>query len=84
MIRSFILQVVTSKLFEWFIILVILLNSVTLGMADYSYSSSSGELLSENSVRNQIVEVADKVFIFIFEIECCLKLIGMGLIGEKG
>ena len=59
--------------FENFIIFMIALNSITLGVKDYT----DKENLTQ---RNKIVESMDPFFSYIFLIECILKIIAMGFL----
>jgi voltage-dependent calcium channel L type alpha-1D len=59
--------------FERFIILVIFLNSIFLATYDYGDRD-------DVSTRNQVVEVAGRVFTCIFTAECVLKIVSYGFI----
>jgi hypothetical protein len=63
---------------------MIFLNSLILAFADYSQVDLNGDLDTSESIRNTIVVYADGIFTTFFLIECTMKIIAMGLIGEKG
>ena len=54
-------------------------------MTDYSkVDPETGDLLTENSAANTLVESLDPIFTTLFTLESALKIIGMGFIGETG
>lgn len=63
---------------------LIFANSIILAIADLSHVDASGDLDATNSQRNAIVNYADGIFTTLFSIECTLKIIAMGLFGERG
>ncbi len=65
-------------------LLLIFLNSIILAIADYSKIDEKGDLDNRNSMRNTIVNHADDVFTVLFFIEGMMKIIAMGLIGNRG
>jgi hypothetical protein len=78
------MALITNKYFERFILLIIALNSLFLGMSDYSHVNSHGELVENSSWRNTLIRRSELVFTLIFTLECVLKIIGMGFYGQKG
>lgn len=64
---------VTSKKFEQFIIFVIMVNSVFLGIKDYTDVNNVTPI-------NQFVEKMEPVFMYIFLLECVSKILAMGWI----
>ena len=62
-----------KKSFENFIIFMIALNSITLGIKDYTDKDNLGQ-------RNQIVESLDPFFTYIFLLEALFKIIAMGFL----
>jgi hypothetical protein len=74
----------TNKYFDRFIMLIIALNSLLLGMSDYSHVNSHGELVEQGSWRNRLIRRSELVFTLIFSLECALKIVGMGFYGQKG
>jgi hypothetical protein len=83
-LRKSIIQLITNRYFDRFILFVIALNSLFLGLSDYSHVNSHGELTPEGSWRNTLIGRSEIVFTLIFTVECVLKIIGMGFYGPKG
>ncbi|GMF33382.1 unnamed protein product [Phytophthora lilii] len=75
---------INAARFDQFILLLILANSVILAIADYSKVDEQGDLDSSQSIRNAIVNSADRLFTILFAVECSMKIIAMGLFGEQG
>lgn len=75
--RTAIVWFVEWCLFDWTIILLILLNSIFLGMYDYVHPES-------DTWRNKLVEYSEPFFTTIFTLEAVLKIIAMGFIFEQG
>ena len=71
-LRCLIHWIVTKKVFDMFIMFVIVLSSVAL---------ASEDPVSENSERNKILGYADYGFTAIFTLECSLKVIQLANIG---
>jgi len=65
--RFFLVWLTTSAYFETFIILLISLNSIFLGIKDYTD-------VKNESARNDFVETSDIYFIVIFTFECISKV----------
>lgn len=65
--------VITSKYWENFIISAILINSLLLGIKDYTDYSNLSKL-------NRFIESAEPFFTYTFLLECSLKILGMGFI----
>eukprot|EP00602_Paraphysomonas_sp_CaronLab_P008605 CAMPEP_0185034492 /NCGR_PEP_ID=MMETSP1103-20130426/24443_1 /TAXON_ID=36769 /ORGANISM="Paraphysomonas bandaiensis, Strain Caron Lab Isolate" /LENGTH=1644 /DNA_ID=CAMNT_0027571169 /DNA_START=197 /DNA_END=5132 /DNA_ORIENTATION=+ len=63
---------------------MIALNSLLLGMSDYSNVDSKGDLVAEGSWRNTLIDETELLFTIVFTIECVLKVFGMGFFGKKG
>ncbi|RLN91057.1 hypothetical protein BBJ28_00004362 [Nothophytophthora sp. Chile5] len=82
--RQALIWCITWKRFDQFILVLIFANSTILALADYSKVKANGDLDSSQSVRNAIVNSADTFFTTVFSIECTMKIIAMGLFGEKG
>lgn len=73
--RKAAIAICTSKVFEYFIILMIILCSIKLVMDTY---------VAADSEFYTILSILDKVFNSIFIFECCLKIVAQGLVlGEK-
>jgi len=75
-LRWILAWLVTSKRFEQFIILVIMVNSVFLGIKDYT------DVLNVTPI-NQFVEASEPYFMYIFLAECVVKILAMGWILGK-
>lgn len=75
---------ITWKRFDQFILFLIFANSIILALADYSKVDAAGDLDTTHSSRNAVVTYADRIFTALFSVECTMKIIAMGLFGEKG
>jgi hypothetical protein len=74
--RKFIVYIIVSAWFDYFILGCILANSVNLALYDYSQENDNSYGINTND----LLEIA---FTFIFLIEAILKVIGMGLFMHK-
>jgi hypothetical protein len=63
---------------------MIALNSLLLGMSDYSNVDSKGDLVAAGSWRNTLIDETEIIFTIVFTIECVFKIIGMGFAGKNG
>jgi Ion transport protein len=61
------------RYFDFLMIFVIALNSLTLSLYDYSDRDS-------NTYYNQVIDVTNVCFTVIFILEACMKIISFGLI----
>ena len=66
-------KIIRFRVFEGIIVFVIILNSISLGMFDYSDRDSE-------SLWNQVLDIASFVFTIIFLAESVLKILALGLI----
>lgn len=71
-------QFVTSSLFNNFILVAIILNSILLACVDYRFVDDNYQPRTDGSVRNGVIEKAEIVFTIIFAAECLLKSIAFG------
>lgn len=76
-IRKACIKLILWKPFDWFIISLIVINSLMLGMMDYTDTENK-------SWRNKIVDRTEPIFITLFTLECVVKVIAMGFILGKG
>jgi len=82
--RHCVVGIVNNKVFESFIITIILVNSIALGLTDYSHidrnptSPNFGNPVTEGSWRNTISNQANNAFTYVFVVEMCLKIVAMG------
>lgn len=83
-LRKLTIRLITNRYFDRFILFVIAMNSLFLGLSDYSNVNSQGELVPEGSWRNTLIARSEIVFTLIFTMECLLKIVGMGFYGPKG
>uniref|UniRef100_A0A0K2T8V8 Cacophony [Nasonia vitripennis] n=1 Tax=Lepeophtheirus salmonis TaxID=72036 RepID=A0A0K2T8V8_LEPSM len=74
-IRVSIHWLVTKKVFDCFIMCVIVLSSIAL---------ASEDPVDENSIRNKLLGYADYGFTTIFTLECSLKMIDLGFVLHPG
>ncbi|DAZ95903.1 TPA: hypothetical protein N0F65_012614 [Lagenidium giganteum] len=82
--RQRIIWFITSREFDRLVLAMIVANSIVLAIPDLSKMTPEGELDSTNSLRNTVFNNADLIFTSLFFVECMLKIIAMGLFGEKG
>lgn len=64
-------KIFESSIFHYFIVLVVIINSVTLGI----------EGSMDENYRNEVIDVFNIVFVSIFTIESSLKLFSYGIRG---
>lgn len=76
-LRKHLVWLITWKYFEIFITCMIILNSVLLGMMDYTDKENK-------SWRNRFVQRTETFFTVTFTLEATCKIIGMGFIASKG
>ena len=76
-VRAGIVWIITHKRFDQVIVCLILVNSLLLGIKDYT------DVKNESSI-NQFVEQCEPLFAWAFSIECVLKILGMGFILDPG
>lgn len=72
------------KWFDRIVLTVIIVNSVILGIADYSNLDAEGNLASQGSWRNTVVEQSEPVFTTLFTVEMTIKILAMGFIVGPG
>lgn len=77
MIRRLCTKIVTWKYFDTIIIVLIIINSICLGIIDYEHPNS-------NSIRNKVVTSLEPFFTAWFTCEAVLKITSMGFIMGKG
>ena len=70
-----IVWIITWPVFDKIILILIILNSLALGLKDY---------VNEDSPRNEFIDSFDIYFNTAFLIECVLKVLGMGFFIGKG
>ena len=75
--RQGIVFIITHKRFDQVIVLLIMVNSLLLGVKDYTVPTEESEV-------NQSLEQAEPIFVVAFTVECVLKIIGMGFILDPG
>jgi len=76
-LRIWSVWLITSKRFDLCVLFLILLNSIFLGMMDYTDEENV-------SWQNQLVEKSEPVFTALFTIEAVVKIIAMGFAIGKG
>ncbi|XP_066994947.2 muscle calcium channel subunit alpha-1-like [Anabrus simplex] len=74
-VRKFCAAVVDFPLFDYFILMIIIMNCVTLAM-------STPNLSDESETTSYYIEIVDLVFLGIFTVECVIKIIAYGLIAH--
>ena len=75
-VRKGVIWVLEHPFFEWFILLVIILNTIKMPLYDYSDRDS-------NSFYNQIMDNLDAIFTAIYAVEAALKIMAYGLIWHR-
>ena len=75
-LRRIILQIVLSNIFEGFLIVIILMNSLCLAIYDYEDRDNLTKY-------NQVISYFGTCFNAIFIMECALKIVAFGFILEK-
>ena len=83
-VRRAFVQIKTNNYFRVSILLIIIVNSIILALADFSEVDSDGNLETRGSRRNQLVENTDLVFIIIFTVEAIIKIVAMGIYSGRG
>ena len=73
--RRLVHWVVTKKIFDMFIMFIIVLSSIAL---------ASEDPVDEHSMRNKYLGKADYFFTTIFTIECSLKILDLGFVLHPG
>ncbi|XP_075240737.1 sodium channel protein 1 brain-like isoform X3 [Convolutriloba macropyga] len=69
-VRRFCFRIVDHRVFEWFILLIILVSSISLAFEDI--------YLSERPTMEKTLNIMNYVFVAIFTIEMLLKWVGLG------
>ena len=77
--RTFLRRIVNHWLFGSFIMSVILLNALLYALADYTHVNDQGDLQSEGSLINLIIEKVDVIFMVVFLVEMVLKMLALGI-----
>ncbi|CAI2380762.1 unnamed protein product [Moneuplotes crassus] len=72
-VRKFCIKVSESWWFETVVIIIILINSIVLGIFDYENPGA-------NSIRNHIVIYSEPLFSAVFLAECVIKIIAQGFV----
>ena len=82
--RAWAQRIVSHKAFDNTIMLLIFANAIIMGIVDYGVVDAEGNLKCDGSFRNAFVEYADVVFVYIFLLECLLKITALGFVcGER-
>jgi hypothetical protein len=63
---------------------MIVLNSICLGLADYSHVNKAGDIVEEGSWQNVVLIRTEVVFTSVFTLECILKITALGFYGSPG
>ncbi|KAL4169650.1 hypothetical protein KRP22_010568 [Phytophthora ramorum] len=83
-LRQYVVWIVTSKLFDRIVLLLIATNSIMLAIVDVRHVDDEGNPASEGSLRNTMADYSNSIFTALFTFECMLKVVAMGLIGDRG
>jgi hypothetical protein len=76
-IRKLFVTIMTSKHFERFVIFLILLNSLFLGINDYTD-------FDNDKITNKILSTSEPIFTTLFTLEAIIKIVGMGFFIGSG
>ena len=68
--------------FQRISLLAIIANSIIIAIADYSHVDSSGNLVTQGSIRNRICVESDIFFTLFFLVECLIKVTALGFLGD--
>ena len=91
-VRRLCVAIVENPRFDNLVLFLIVLNSLTIAMTDFSvhlidtdpHSDLYGQPLSTKSTLNKVVEDSEIYFLVLFTIEMLLKMVAYGLIMHKG
>lgn len=83
-IRQVFVRIKVNEYFRISALLLVILNSIILAMADFSKVKANGDLETDGSSRNQLIENSDLWFIIIFAIEALIKIVAMGIYSSRG
>lgn len=79
-VRKALIKIVENKYFDWFILAIIIANSVTLCLHDYHDRIFVSDYKSKH---NDEIKIVEYVFSAIYIIECILKIIAKGFLFHK-
>ena len=85
-VRTLCTRMIASSWFNNLSLVCIVLNSISMGAADFAHANpATYELEAEGSIRNYVVSsVCDTLFLVLFTLEAAIKIVGKGFIcGEK-
>jgi hypothetical protein len=83
-IRKTCVWIINHWMFDVVILTLIVVNSLFLAMQDYSKIDNEGEFITENCWRNAVGANAGLFFTIAFTVEMLLKMVGMGIIMDRG
>jgi hypothetical protein len=63
---------------------MILVNALFFAMADYQHVDEDNNLIADGSIRNQFLIETTLFFTIVFTIECVVKVIAQGFVGNNG
>jgi len=82
--RQWCIRVVTSQTFQNAILILMLVNCIFYGIADYSHIDSYGNPDGTHSIANAIYNGSILPFAAIYTAEFILKVVAMGFFGVSG
>ena len=78
-LRQTIIKIVApGNYFDTFVLFMIALNSIAMACADYQFVDENYAPSAELSLRNEILEKVEILFIVLFLLECVMKVIANG------
>ena len=77
--RKWLLEICNPKSkFDLFILIMIFLNTIVMACVDYRFVDENYEPVSDQSLRNYLVEKAEVIFMAVFIIESLMKIMAFG------
>ena len=82
-IRKVALVIISNPLFDRFILTTIMINCVFMIMSDYEHVDNMNNLLSDGSIRNEVILSSEIYFTAIFTCEFLLKWAALNIYGPN-
>jgi hypothetical protein len=82
-IRKVALVIISNPLFDRFILTIIMINCVFMIMSDYEHVDNMNNLLSDGSIRNEVILSSEIYFTAIFTCEFLLKWAALNIYGPN-
>ena len=82
-IRKVALVIISNPIFDRFILTIIMVNCVFMIMSDYEHVDNMNNLLSDGSIRNEVILSSEIYFTAIFTCEFLLKWAALNIYGPN-